>query len=362
MKRPTRSRVRACAGLTAAATTAAILAVAGTQSPTHPRSRPPAAAAQQPAATAPAGLVGPGAADPGDPAGGAAGGGRRGRPLAVRPSSSSVRVVHAAYAGTRNPYQRLTATYDTRLRRAPWVVTVHGGSWVAGSEANLQPAVDVLRVAGFQVFNISYRLGVDRPGSPAAGWLDQRRDVLAAIAWVRGHARRFGLDPDRGALLGTSAGGNLAAAAGLAGDGGTGIRAIVSVAGVLEPQRLWLDLRTPFPRERFTRRMAVLAGQAAGVMGCEYETGTSACARRWRAFDPASAVSSHDPAVLMFQGLADGTVPYRMPRHLEQALRAAGVPAQLVYVPGGGHTPRIAFDAGTQQRRLVQFLRQRTAA
>ena len=92
----------------------------------------------------------------------------------------------------------------------PAVIQVHGGGWVAGSRYEQGiPLLNHLAGLGWVGFNIDYRL------SPQATWPDHIVDVKRAIAWVRANATELGIDPDRIAITGGSAGGHLTALAGL---------------------------------------------------------------------------------------------------------------------------------------------------
>jgi acetyl esterase/lipase len=94
--------------------------------------------------------------------------------------------------------------------RRPGVIQVHGGGWLSGSRAEQGiPLLNHLAALGWVGFNIDYRL------SPEATWPDHIVDVKRAIAWVRENADQLGVDPDRVAITGGSAGGHLTALAGL---------------------------------------------------------------------------------------------------------------------------------------------------
>ena len=95
------------------------------------------------------------------------------------------------------PYERVAA--------APLVV-IHGGGWVWGGIDEVDPLARALAIAtGRLTASVGYRLAPEHP-FPAA--LD---DVTAAIAWLREHATQRDSAADV-ALLGLSAGGNLATA------------------------------------------------------------------------------------------------------------------------------------------------------
>jgi acetyl esterase/lipase len=87
---------------------------------------------------------------------------------------------------------------------APGVVVVHGGSWHHGDSGQIPALNSYLAARGYVVAAINYRLAPEHR-FPAA-----RDDVLAAIAYLKARAGDFGLDPNRLALLGRSAGGQLA--------------------------------------------------------------------------------------------------------------------------------------------------------
>ena len=88
----------------------------------------------------------------------------------------------------------------------PVLVWIHGGGWVIGSAVESQAtARDLAAGAGCVVVSLDYRLAPEHK-APAA--LD---DCIAATRWVLDHAGELGGDPDKVAVGGDSAGGNLAA-------------------------------------------------------------------------------------------------------------------------------------------------------
>ena len=88
----------------------------------------------------------------------------------------------------------------------PVMVYTHGGGWVVGAVATVDPFCRLLsEAAGVIIVSVEYRLAPEHP-YPAA--LD---DTLAAFDWVAEHAHEFGGDAARLVLGGDSAGANLAA-------------------------------------------------------------------------------------------------------------------------------------------------------
>jgi len=89
----------------------------------------------------------------------------------------------------------------------PVLVYLHGGGWVCGSPTTHRKLGHRFAEAGYLVFNVDYRLAPEHP------FPTPFEDCVEAIRWASREAARFGGDPERLAVGGDSAGGNLAAAA-----------------------------------------------------------------------------------------------------------------------------------------------------
>nr|WP_315401584.1 alpha/beta hydrolase [uncultured Duganella sp.] len=120
----------------------------------------------------------------------------------------------------------------------PVVVFVHGGGWRSGYRSEFVPMALRLARNGYASATVTYRLAGEAM-YPAAV-----HDVRAAVRWVREHAGDYGLDPKRIALAGGSAGGQIAALAGVTGqmnqfdpgaagsDVSSAVQAIVNIDGL----------------------------------------------------------------------------------------------------------------------------------
>src|SRR5919108_2659692 len=111
----------------------------------------------------------------------------------------------------RSKQQTLDAYVVPAARRA--VVLIRGGGWHSGSKESVDATALRFAQNGWTAFSISYRL------VPPAPWYGAKDDAPAAVPWGRAHAARFGFDPRRLAVFGTSAGGNPAALVATVGTG-----------------------------------------------------------------------------------------------------------------------------------------------
>lgn len=90
---------------------------------------------------------------------------------------------------------------------APVVLQVHGGGYMFGTAELGDPNNRAMaKAVGCAVLAVEYRLA---PETPFPGGLN---DCYAALTWLHGHAAELGLDPERIAIRGESAGGGIAAA------------------------------------------------------------------------------------------------------------------------------------------------------
>ena len=63
-------------------------------------------------------------------------------------------------------------------------------------------------------------------------------------------------------------------------------------------------------------------------------------------------ITGSEPPFLIMQGTEDPTVPAEQSIRFYEALKAAGVEAQLCLVPGGGH----GFDTNESYATLTEFV------
>lgn len=113
-------------------------------------------------------------------------------------------LAHSGVSITVRVYRPLGSAAEAIL---PALLFFHGGGWTVG-DLDTHDAVcrSLCNASGSAVFSVDYRLGPEAP-FPAA-----YDDALAAFAWTQAYAAQLHIDPQRVAVGGDSAGGNIAAA------------------------------------------------------------------------------------------------------------------------------------------------------
>ena len=127
--------------------------------------------------------------------------------------------------------------YDpgVRSKPSPALVFVHGGGWTVGSIDDFDSSIRRLaNSSGLLVAAMDYRLAPENP-FPAG-----LNDVIATVKWIKENGESIGIDPNRIALGGDSAGANLALASAIAlrNEGqGDALRALYLLYGLYTPDK-----------------------------------------------------------------------------------------------------------------------------
>jgi acetyl esterase/lipase len=225
----------------------------------------------------------------------------------------------------------------------PVVVWVHGGGWREGDRRWLPPTMGPESLftkvvdAGLALVTVDYRLSGEAP-FPAP-----LHDVQAAIGYVRRHASAFGVDAGRIGIGGESAGAHLAALAAFTPGPLEG--SLAAGSSRVDCAVLWYGF--------FDARGIPLTGDdvlLAMLGGPEPERAERA--------SPITYVDADAPPVLLLHGVADTVVPFAQSARLHDALVAAGVPSELVAVPGAEHCFDGSPDIDALLDRSVAFWRE----
>ena len=131
------------------------------------------------------------------------------RRAAATPIPPGVRVSYQHVSGAPgDPDVRvMTVERDQPAGTGRALLWLHGGGYVIGTpEMDLPLLARILDGADIRIVSVDYRLA---PHDPFPAALD---DAMAALRWVVDQGEAFGVDPQRIAIGGNSAGGGLAAA------------------------------------------------------------------------------------------------------------------------------------------------------
>jgi acetyl esterase/lipase len=215
-------------------------------------------------------------------------------------------------------------------RPVPAVVLIHGGGW-GGGRKDAAREVNIgttLAAHGYAVFSISYRLNrtiTDENGDNRleVAWPKNLYDCKTAVRYLRAHAGEYGLDPDRIATMGGSAGGHLAMLVGV-----TANHAELNAGGLYtEQSNAVACIINLYGRHDVSDRRRLFAGET------EEETD-----ERVRIASPTTWFGPDTPPILVLQGTEDQTVPVRIARDLVRQLAEHGIEHEYVEVEGGVHS------------------------
>lgn len=207
----------------------------------------------------------------------------------------------------------------------PCVVCLHGGGWRLGNKRDLRDWIEFLSRRGYVAASIGYRL------APDCTFPAQIEDAKTAVRFLRANAAKYGIDKDRFAALGYSAGGHLACLLGLA-DEKCGFEG-TECPGQSSRVQAVVDYFGPTDFAGFAKDASAQRGMIGPFIGAKYSENPKAHDRA----SPVKYVSSAAPPFLIFHGTKDGIVPIEQSRELADRLREAGISYRLVEVPGEGH-------------------------
>jgi acetyl esterase/lipase len=242
----------------------------------------------------------------------------------------------------------------------PAIVLVHGGGWHGGNPDDLSRQARFAAQQGWVAFSVDYRttisLGVD-----GGAWPTELLDVMAALTWVRANAAEYGADGTKLAVLGSSAGGTLAALAG------------TDPTMRVEAMALWsapTDLVTLVPDASGTVPACGENTQClefwrlpwvTNLLGCSPDE----CPDRFREASPLERAADMPPVFVA--NATNEIVPLSQAEALGAALDLAEVPFELDVVPGARHAtgftdavwndtmPFLARELGVPEPEPIDF-------
>jgi acetyl esterase/lipase len=195
--------------------------------------------------------------------------------------------------------------------RRPAVVFFFGGGWVGGTPGQFAKQSEYLATRGVVGVRVEYRtIPKGDKGPPVVCC----RDAKSAVRYVRAHAAELGVDPNRIAAAGGSAGGHLAAFTAL-------------VDGADDPQ----DDKAVSARPDALVLFNPVFNNGPGQWGHER------VGERFMDYSPAHHVTRAAPPTIVFLGDADKLIPVKVLRDFEAEMKKAGARCDAHVYPGAAH-------------------------
>ncbi len=207
---------------------------------------------------------------------------------------------------------------EDRTQKRPAVVVCTGGGYGFLSQREATPVAKRYWAAGYHTFSLRYPIGDD------AKDFKPLLSLAATVAEIRENSDIWGVDPDRIAVCGFSAGGHLAASLGtLFND--EKFLSVCKIPGNIRPDAMILG----YP--------VITADEDTHQWTIEHVSGAPAGSEEYRYFGLENHVDAQTPTAFIWTTVTDQLVPATNSLKLATAMSKAGVPYELHIFPYGVH-------------------------
>lgn len=218
---------------------------------------------------------------------------------------------------------------------------IHGGGWHAGSRTAWHPVAEYFCAQGYSCASAGYRLAPDWT-YPAPV-----EDVRLAMSFFMENAQRFRFDANKTAVLGSSAGGHLAAMLStLSAEDDLGITPEVRIRDTKPKAAVLYCAATNLHPEHNHDRLNPSIDKLMGRTGTE-------TAIPYGEASPVDRINGSEPATLLIHGDADEVIPVEHSVQYHDKLTRHGVTSELVVLPGVPH----GFGYGVKTRAQLDSLK-----
>lgn len=200
------------------------------------------------------------------------------------------------------------------------IVFFFGGGWTGGNPKQFEQHCRYLASRGMVAITADYRVASRHQVKPTACVADAK----SALRWVRQNAARLGIDPDRVAAGGGSAGGHLAAAA-------------ATLPGFDEATDNLKVSAMPNALVLFNPALVMAPFDGVALDGFESRVSAERMGADPIKLSPVHHVKKGTPPTIIFHGRADETVPYSTAEAFTREMQKAGNRCELVGFDGQGH-------------------------
>lgn len=232
--------------------------------------------------------------------------------------------------------------------KVPLVILIHGGAWLSNDKyadiGYMRKTVAEIISSGFALASIDYRF------STQAVFPAQMQDCNRAISYLYDNADKYGIDKNRFAIMGFSAGGHLASMVGLSKNndipgffmpGTSKLFSFKAVVDFYGPAELIL-----FPGNNDEKSPESLLIGAAPLSRPDLAKTAS----------PVTYVDKDDPPFLIIHGEKDQLVSPKQSQLLSSWLSVVGVQNELVIVKDAPHFGEM-FDSEEVRKKVIAFLK-----
>lgn len=258
--------------------------------------------------------------------------------------------------------------YPASIAFAPVIIYIHGGGLFWGSREDIKTEqVEFYLQSGFNVFSIDYRL------APETKLPDIKMDIADALSWIRLEGiNQFDYNPEKIAVIGSSAGGYLAL---LSGTFDIKPQAIVSFYGYGDITGEWAQKPSPHyqkmttvPKEladMLVSKEVITVGPIqnryaiymyARQNGSWIEKISDLGKQDLSSLSPINSVNADYPPTLLLHGTKDEDVPYEESVLMSQALTKVNVENQLFTIPNGKHVFDEDWQNETVQNAFIDVI------
>ncbi|MGW6930910.1 alpha/beta hydrolase fold domain-containing protein [Lentzea sp. NPDC054927] len=210
----------------------------------------------------------------------------------------------------------------------PLVIYVPGGGFSSADRKQTLNLRTFVAEAGYVVASIEYRVRPD-----GAVYTDGIADIRTAVRYLRANASTYGIDPDRVALWGESAGGYLASMAGVTdADADSRVQAVIDKFGASDFTKLMADYG-PEAEQGFANSPNPIAQYITGSAGKTLAASPEAVV----AANPVTHAGPGDPPLLILHGDSDKLISPSQTLLLHNGVTKAGGNSTRYVVRGADH-------------------------
>ncbi|MGI0495169.1 alpha/beta hydrolase fold domain-containing protein [Alkalinema pantanalense CENA528] len=220
----------------------------------------------------------------------------------------------------------------------PGIVMVYGGAWQRGQPKNMEKLGRYLAQQGYVVWAIDYR------HAPKSQFPNQLKDIHAALEYLKTHAQTYETNLDRVAILGQSAGAQLALVTAYQ-PAPIDLRAVVAYYSPVDLTAGYYDVPTPDPINSRDVLEKFLGGNPQQFPD------------RYRQASPLQWVTRSQIPTFLIYGGKDNVVQSRFGKALHEKLLAHNSTSLFLEIPWADHAFDAVFNGVSNQLALYHLER-----